>query len=113
MIHFKQEVEIRSFSYALMPIFINASMWSDRTGISVHISSIDDGAHPGSTTNTTDHGLSLAVDMNVDTLKPADLENLYQYLRKTMPRDYDVIAETDHVHIQWDVHRPEQRIKNT
>lgn len=112
MIHFKPEVEIHWFSWQLFEVLLNASMWTNRTGINAHVSSVDDGSHPGSAGNTTDHGLSLAVDINVDSLKPADLENLYQYLRKLMPRDFDVIAETDHVHIQWDIHRPEQRIKN-
>ena len=83
-------------------------MWSSRAGIGLHISSIDDGPHCA----TTDHGLSLAVDMNVDTMKLEDREALYQYLRKVMPRDFDVICESDHVHVQWDIHRPEMRLKN-
>jgi hypothetical protein len=112
MIHFKPEVQIGFFRTQLLCMLLNASMFSNRTGINLHVSSIDDGTHPGSATNTTDHGLSLAMDLNVDSGKAEDREALYQYLRKVMPRDYDVIAETDHVHVQWDIHRPEQRIKN-
>lgn len=107
MISFKPEVRIEYWRWELMPILLNASMWSTKMKVGVHISSIDDSQHGA----TTLHGLSLAVDMNVDSYKPDDRESLYQYLRKTIPVGYDVICETDHVHIEYDPKRPEMRLQ--
>lgn len=109
MVRFKPEVRIFTWCLELHCIFLNASMWSTRTGVGVHISSIDDGKHGA----TTLHGLGLAVDMNVDTFEAVQLESLYQYMRKTMPKEYDVIFEVDHVHVEWDAKRPEMRMVKT
>lgn len=108
MISFKPEVRIVNFNPDLCCILLNASMWSNRNNVGVHISAIDDGTHGP----TTFHGLSKAVDMNVDTFNPKDRESLYQYMRMCMPEGFDVIAEDDHVHVERDPKRPEMRIAN-
>jgi hypothetical protein len=108
MIRFKPEVFIKTWTPFLECALLNISMWSNKAQIGVHISSIDDGTHG----TTTLHGWSLAIDFNVDTMKQEDREAMYQYLRRHMPQYVDVICESDHVHMEWDIHRPEMRMQN-
>jgi len=106
MIRFETNVRIAQWTGAFEAIFLNSSMWSNRSGQGVVINSIDDGKHGTDTL----HGLSLAVDLDTEGDDPKDLESLFQYLRRTMPAQYDVIFEGDHVHVEWDVKRNESRI---
>lgn len=106
MIHFKPEVQIRIWNTVLTDVILQASLWSLRSGVNVEVNSIDDGQHGVNSL----HGSSLAVDLDTDGDKPADLENLYQHLRRAMSSAYDVIHEGDHVHVEWDVKRKESRV---
>lgn len=106
MLRFEANVRIYWFSADLLPILLNASMWSNKTAIGVVVNSIDDGKHG----KNTRHGLSNTVDLDTEGDKPADLENLFKYMVATMPDGYDVIHETDHLHVERDVHRQEFRL---
>jgi hypothetical protein len=109
MLRFKPEVRIHWFNLELFTILLNASMWSNKTGITVEINSIDDGKHG----DPTFHGLSKAADLDTVGDNPGDLESLYQYMRRVMPAGYDVIHEADHIHVECDPKRPESRVKKS
>lgn len=105
MLRFEPNVRIHYVTAELLPILLNASMWSNRMGIAVVVNSIDDGTHGA----RTRHGLSNTVDLDTEGDRAEDLESLFQYMRKVMPEGYDVVHETDHVHVERDPKRAEYR----
>jgi len=103
-VRFKQEVRIIDLPWQLVAVLRLAALWSLRSRIHVEINSIDDGAgvHMGGSL----HGLSLAVDLDTVGDKNPDIEQLAEFLRRTLDPQYDLVFEGDHVHVEWDAHRP-------
>lgn len=104
MIRFKPEVRIRRFRRELADVLEEASYWSLVERVDVEINSVDDSAPDRSA--TTLHGSSLAVDLDTAGDKATDTRALADHLRRTLPPGYDVILESDHVHVEWDMKRP-------
>lgn len=104
MLRFKPEVRIREFTGALAVVLTMASQWSLITGIDVEFNSIDDsiGVHVA----TTLHGWSLAADVDTAGDKFADTKALGEYYRRMLPPGFTVLLEKDHVHVEWNMHRP-------
>lgn len=102
-LRFKPEVRIVDLSARIAGVLELAALWSLRTRVDVEVNSIDDGAF-GRLQNTL-HGFSLAVDLDTVGDKQDDLEELAEYLRRTLDPQYDVVWEGDHIHVEWDVHR--------
>lgn len=98
MIRFKPEVRIVYFNQKLAHILQAACVWSLQERIDVEINSIDDSKHGVKTL----HGKSMAMDLDTVGDKPQDLKLLYEYLVVFLGRDYDVILEKDHVHVEYD-----------
>ena len=104
MIRFKPEVRIVHFTPELAGLLAAASLWSLRARIDVEVNSIDDGA--GVHKPTTRHGFSIAVDLDTVGDRVAELRALAEYLWRCLPPWYDVVFEGDHVHVEYDPHRP-------
>ncbi len=68
----------------------------------VNISSVDNGIHGGDGTKFTFHGLSLAWDFYPIGGLSTDKVSLAKYLEMRLPPPYQVIVETDHIHVEWD-----------
>lgn len=106
MIRFKPEVRIEMLTPAIAQMLCVASWWSLRARVDVRINSIDDGA-PGRVPYSF-HGDSLAIDFGTDDDKPATREQLAAFLARELPAGYDVILESDHVHVQFNSRRQVQ-----
>lgn len=106
-IRFKPEVRIRLFNEHIYVALLQANLWSLLTNVDVEINSCDDSAHGADTL----HGQSLALDIDTVGDKLTDLVSLYNYLRRNLSKEFDVINENDHVHVEWDTHR--LKIENT
>ncbi len=104
MLLWKPEVRCRRFTSRLGNILEDAAAWSLQNGVDVRITSINDPAP--TRVNNTLHAFDLAVDLNPVTEKAADQLSLANYLRVWLEPGYDVVLETDHVHVEYDVHRP-------
>src|SRR5262249_55424995 len=102
-LRFKPEVRITYLTEQLTTVLLLASLWSLRTRIDVEVNSIDDGA-PGRVGNTL-HGYSLAVDLDTVGDKQPELDELAEYLRRTLNPQYDCVWEGNHVHVEWDARR--------
>lgn len=107
MLRFLPTVRIRRCYYRLSLVLDIASDWSCQTGIDVDVNSVDDGVHGAGTL----HGRSLAIDFDTDGDRAPDLESLYEHMRVQMPAGYDVLHERDHVHVEYDVHRPPLKLQ--
>lgn len=103
-LRFKPEVRIVYLNSYLTHVFEAACLWSLRSRVDVEVNSVDDGA--GVHLATSLHGWSLAVDLDTVADKPNETRELAEYLRRALPAGYDVIFETDHVHVEYDTHRP-------
>src|SRR5438067_231404 len=104
MLQFKPEVRIVVLTAQLADVLRIASIWSLRSRVHVEVNSIDDQA-PGRVADTL-HGYSLAVDLDTVGDKRTDTEELADFLRRTLDPQFDVLWETNHVHVEWDAHRP-------
>lgn len=109
MLRFESNVSIIEFRDCLGVVLREASLFSLTLGIGVDVNSIDDGQHK----NGTLHGLSSAIDLDTEGDRDADLEALFQWMRKRLPPGYDVVMEWTHVHVECDPHRAEFRMPAT
>lgn len=107
MLRFKPEVRIHELTDQLVAVMRACAVWSTRANIAVEFNSIDDGVDVHGV--GTLHGFSLAVDVDTVGEKPADLEALDGFLRRRLPVEFDIVFEGDHVHVEWDTHRPARR----
>jgi len=103
MLRFKSDVRIRIHTAQLAGMLYWASMWSEQCRVDVEINSIND----GDTIHQKDslHGYDLAVDLDTVGDKLDDLRRLFQFLRRVLDPQHDVIFEGDHVHVEWDARR--------
>jgi hypothetical protein len=104
MIRFKVEVRVVHFDPRLALVLEHASVWSLISGIDVDVNSVDDGAGVHKVGSL--HGSSLAIDLDTAGDKSTQTRALAEHLRRRLHPQYDVILERDHVHVEWDAHRP-------
>lgn len=107
MLQFQPNVRIGYFDHQLAEVFKHASIWSLKNGKNVVVFSIEDLTHSQGSL----HSFSLAVDLDVLGNVTADLQALYQWLRRYLPTTYDVVFENNHVHVEYDLHRPDALAK--
>jgi hypothetical protein len=107
MLRFKPEVRIRVFRAELAGALLEASLWSLLERIDVDVNAVDE--TPGIHMAGTLHGSSLAIDLDTVGDKAPDTQSLGEYLRRALPTGYDVLFEGDHVHVEYDTHRPPLR----
>jgi len=103
-VRFKLEVRITYLTEQLADVLQLASLWSLRTRIDVEVNSIDDGA-AGRLADTL-HGCSLAIDLDTVGDKQPETQQLAEFLRRALDPQYDLVWEGNHVHVEWDAHRP-------
>jgi hypothetical protein len=102
MIQFQPTVRIGYFNSAMQRVLELASIHGLRITKNVVVFSMNDLQHnPGSL-----HPLDCAVDLDVLGNDVNDLKALYEFLRVQLPPGYDVIFEGNHVHVEFDAHRP-------
>ncbi len=104
MLRFKPEVRISLLTDRLVEPLAAACAWSVRRGIDVEINSIEDGA--GVHMPTSLHAFGLAIDLDTVGDRQADTFSLAEWLRRVLPPGFDVVFEGDHVHVEYDAHRP-------
>jgi hypothetical protein len=103
MLKFKPEVRIGDFNCHLWRVLAECCLWSFRTHIDVEINSIEDGLKIHELDSL--HRLSLAVDLDTDGDRAADLAELLEFLQRRLDPQYDIVYEATHVHVEWDAHR--------
>lgn len=101
MIAFGPNVTIVAWNDRLGDYFHTLQDWSSHSGIDPWITSVDNGRHG----ERSFHGYSLAVDSSVEGNVRAEIALLYEFLRRHLSPEWEVICESDHVHSEWDIHR--------
>lgn len=103
MLRFQPTVRVSYLDAELATILKHASVFGLRAGKTVVVFSVEDLKHMDGSL----HYFSLAVDLDVEGNVRADLEGLYAWLRRWLPSGYDVVFEDNHVHVEYDQHRPD------
>lgn len=74
-----------------------ARIWQAR-GYSLTVTSGYDGAHQAQ----SKHYQGLAEDYRTRDVRPEDLPSMVAAVRATLGSDYDVVLESDHLHVEYD-----------
>jgi len=82
----------------LVTILNLASLWSNKEGVVVFITSINDHEHMENSL----HGEDLAVDLDTQGNLWKDLIQLHAFLLSHAGPGYDVIRKPTHVHVEFD-----------
>lgn len=101
MLRFKPEVRIGYFDERLGAVLHYASVWSLRTGVDVEVNSANDSTHSAKSL----HPVELGWDLDTAGDELDDLAALARFLACHLPAGYEVIRESDHVHVEFDMHR--------
>lgn len=107
MLRFKPEVRIGYLNASLARILELAALWSLDANVDVQINSIRDSA-PNRVPSSL-HPFDLAVDLEPFGNAANDKQSLAEYFRRHAEPQFDVVFETSHLHVEWDVHRPPLR----
>jgi hypothetical protein len=100
---FAPDVRIEFFDVALGAVLRWVTLWSCRTGIDVIVIRVNDGcSEPGPDLG---HTFDLTVDIQTLGHKRMDLDSLASALRVVLVPQFAVTSDTDHVHVEWDMHR--------
>lgn len=101
MLRFEPGIMCRVFRLEIALVIHHAAVWALLARIGVVVNSMGDRRHgPNSL-----HPWDLAIDLDTDGDKPDHLAQLHAYLARVLGPGYDVILETDHVHIEYDMKR--------
>lgn len=103
MLKFKPEVRIGDFNRQLWAVLVECCLWSYRARVDVEINSIEDGFLIHELDSL--HRVCLAVDIDTVGDAPGDIATLFDFLRRRLDPQYDVVYEATHVHVEWDSHR--------
>lgn len=101
MLRFKPEVRIGLFDERAGLVLHYASVWSLGARIDVEVNSANDSTHGANSLHPAD----LAWDLDTAGDRPEDLALLARYLANRLPPGYDVVRESDHVHVEFDMKR--------
>lgn len=79
-------------------VLILALVWSVQEDKVIDINSLNDSGHMVGSLHYQDW----AIDLDIAGDNKVDLEKLGMFLISTLPEEYDVVVNWDHVHIEWD-----------
>lgn len=98
MKYIKEGVQTPGIGLELLDGIIEAVVQYTKLGQSFKITSLHDGKHrPDSF-----HYQDLAVDIRTRDLGGITAASMANKIREALPPEYDVIAEKDHIHIEYD-----------
>jgi hypothetical protein len=101
MMRFEPSFRLGVLHQEIAIVLHHASIWSRLANVDLVVNCGSNGKHnPG-----TLHPWDLALDLDTEGDRLADTQQLYGYLARVLGVAYDVILESDHVHVEYDPHR--------
>ncbi len=83
----------------LLAMVVAEGIWRDADFGDCTITSISDGQH----SRKSKHWLGNAFDVRTRELpEAASIDGVAYLLRQALPEDYDVVVESDHIHVEYD-----------
>lgn len=104
MLKLKPGVTLGSLQPQIAVALMAAERLYERRGTELVVTSGDDGNH----SSTSLHYAGAAVDLRVRTLPDPDRDGreIARELSEALGRDYDVLFEGDHIHLEYQPRRP-------
>jgi len=94
----KQGVIFKRITYPIYRVLGILFDVSNMLGKQMVITSANDSKHKENSLHYKD----LAIDIRIRHLEQDEIQLVLNYLRKKLGEDYDVILESDHIHIEYD-----------
>lgn len=94
-------VEPKDLSVQLLVALISADQVYQGYGAEVVITSLNDAIH----SETSLHYVGQAVDIRIWNLKGVTASQVAEEIKKRLTIDYDVVVESDHIHIEYQPRR--------
>lgn len=85
----------------LLAVQAAAPLWAEY-GVALVITSANDSRHSG----TSLHYAGAGLDFRSRTLTRDQAKHVTDELRRCLGRDFDVVLESDHVHVEYQPRRP-------
>jgi len=99
MISFKSCVECLNVDRKVFEAILVAEEIYSNYNTDLVVTSLTDGVHMQGSL----HGKGLAVDLRIWNLAGEDVQKVVEDLVVTLDLGYDVVLESDHIHIEYDI----------
>lgn len=97
-IYFKEGVDPTGVQLEIWDALFRAAQVYSNNSYQLVITSLSDGKHM----NNSLHYSGYAADLRTRDMKVQDVPIVVTALRKVLGPDYDVIQESDHIHLEYD-----------
>lgn len=98
--YLKKGISLSKLQACMFPALVASEQFFDLTLHELVITSGNDGNHM----KDSKHYEGLAIDIRTRDLTPDQKVKLVNYLRDRLDTLFDIILETDHLHIEYDEH---------
>lgn len=101
----KPGVDLRGLTPQMAVAYtIALDVYREKVGMVCVITSASDGKHgPNSL-----HYSGKALDLRMNSLRPEQIHPVYVALKTALGEQFDVVLESDHIHVEWDVKEQEK-----
>lgn len=101
----KPGVDLRGLAPQLVLAYVVAlDVYREKVGLPCVITSASDGKHgPNSL-----HYSGKALDLRTNSLRPDQIHPVYLALKTALGEQFDVVLESDHIHVEFDPKEPEK-----
>jgi len=97
MLTFKDGVKLFGIRGEVVLSIMTVSTISQRLAIDTVVTSVTDGVH----SRTSLHYSGSAVDFRISHIEPGRAKNLVERIRAALTDEFDVVLESDHVHVEF------------
>ena len=94
----KKDVQLAGMQPQTVLAIVYAMHVCQRHSVDFTLTSVCDGAHSRGSL----HYKGLAFDMRTRNMTPAEKRAVHVELRNALGDEYDVVLESDHIHVEWD-----------
>lgn len=101
MVRFESTFRIGVLHQEIALVLHHASIWSRLSQVDLVVDAGSNGPHKAGTL----HPWDLALDLTTEGRHVSDLEQLFGYLARILPLDYEVALVPGHVCVAFDSHR--------
>lgn len=82
----------------LIGLRVAESVYKGLAGRELTVTSISDGVHK----KGSKHYVGMAADLRINDLLPGLAEQIVEALSEQLERDFDIVLEADHIHLEYD-----------
>lgn len=96
----KHSVSLKGLGPEILPAWFVTNQFFEGIKKEFTITSVSDGNHKPNSL----HYSGKAFDFRTEHLNDTEIQACLNYLRFRLDKQYDVVLEVDHIHVEWDEH---------